>query len=463
MKQQQLEAKIQAFIEQNEQPFYDDLAALIRIRSVETAPEPGAPFGKGARLALDFMLETAARMGLDTQQLDGYIGWAELRGEKQDYLATIAHLDIVPEGEGWKADPLELRLREGWLLGRGVSDDKGPALLSLYLAKFFKELELPLPYSMRFLFGTNEETGMKDVPYYFKSQPQPLFCFTPDSAFPLSYGEKGMCEGNFISPELNGNLLQFSGGMASNVIPDFAYCVIKDNNYTLSSEESVMAIHQEGSWRLEAKGIGGHAASPEGTVNAIGLLVSYLLRHHILTPEETPYFTLLDKLHSSTAGAGLGIEGADAIFSPLTCIGGKVQIQDGRIRQNINIRFPSCFTGEELVKRLQTQAEKHGAAFQVVSTREAFHIPADSPEIKALMESYQAISNRQDLPFTMGGGTYARHFKNAVSFGPGMPGTVPPAFVGSAHGAEEGISVETLKKAFAIYALSLWKLQQLPL
>ena len=70
-------------------------------------------------------------------------------------------------------------------------------------------------------------------------------------------------------------------------------------------------------------------------------------------------------------------------------------------------------------------------------------------------------------PFTMGGGTYARHFPLAVSFGPeaslgAMPDDVP-SFVGSIHGPNEGVSEEHLLKALKIYLLAVLALQDVEL
>ena len=80
-------------------------------------------------------LEIARGMGLAAENCEGMIGYAQLgeggRGCDR-YLATITHLDVVPVGEGWKEDPFTMREREGWIIGRGVMDDKGPSVLCLY-------------------------------------------------------------------------------------------------------------------------------------------------------------------------------------------------------------------------------------------------------------------------------------------------------------------------------------------
>ena len=46
------------------------------------------------------------------------IGYAELPGtEPEKYLAAICHVDVVPAGNGWSADPFQMRLQEDWMLG----------------------------------------------------------------------------------------------------------------------------------------------------------------------------------------------------------------------------------------------------------------------------------------------------------------------------------------------------------
>ena len=143
-----------------------DIKRLVDINSVEGTPEPGKPFGAGPAAALDEALKMAAEMGLSTNNCEGYMGWAELPGQTDKQIATITHLDVVPQGNGWTADPFDMQVRDGWIIGRGVADDKGPSVLCLYALKFLKEHNVPLKYGVRALLGANEETGMEDVEYY---------------------------------------------------------------------------------------------------------------------------------------------------------------------------------------------------------------------------------------------------------------------------------------------------------
>lgn len=155
---QALNQKIDAFIAANKEQWLKDIEALVSINSVESTPAEGAPFGQGARAALDKTLELAAGMGFATRNCENYIGYAELPGaDAEKYLATICHVDVVPEGNGWTGDPFQMEVRDGWLIGRGVADDKGPMITILYALKFLKEQGYSLKYPIRALVGDNED------------------------------------------------------------------------------------------------------------------------------------------------------------------------------------------------------------------------------------------------------------------------------------------------------------------
>ena len=147
---QALNQKIDAYIAENKEQLLQDIAALVAIDSVEGTPGGGRtlrrrPSGRAGQDA-----GAGSRHGLCHPQLRNYIGYAELAGaDPEKYLATICHVDVVPVGNGWTADPFKMRIQDGWLLGRGVSDDKGPMIVTLYALKFLKEqgyqLRYPIP------------------------------------------------------------------------------------------------------------------------------------------------------------------------------------------------------------------------------------------------------------------------------------------------------------------------------
>ena len=459
-------ASIDAFAEQNRDNILRDITRLVAVPSVEGTPEPGAPFGAGPRAALDKALEIAAELGLETYNAEGYIGWAQTGpiAGGQKYLATITHTDVVPEGNGWDADPYTVRVRDGWLLGRGVSDDKGPGILCLYALKYLKDSGIKLKYPVRALLGTNEETNMHDVDYYAAHYPMPAFCFTPDAEFPVCNGEKGGFNGEIVSPRLeNGVILDFQGGVARNAVPDRAFCTVRVAPDSIECTEGVTKeAGENGATVLRGQGKSGHAAMPAGTVNAISLLVDCLLHNHIGTEAEQAYLRVLQKLHAATDGSAVGIAADDGLFDPLTIIGGTIGQEDGVIRQSFDCRYPTNTDPEKMTAALE-QVCGTAAHLENLTSRVPFYIAADSPAIQTLINTYNEVTGEQQTPFTMGGGTYARHFPYAVSFGPEHTDVAIPAFAGPMHGANEGAPFEKLIEALKIYILALLRLQDVEL
>ena len=400
-------------------------------------------------------------MGLATRNCENYIGYAELAGaDPEKYLATICHVDVVPVGNGWTADPFKMRIQDGWLLGRGVSDDKGPMVVALYALKFLKEQGYELRYPIRALIGDNEETHMQDVEYYLKNYPAPVFCFTPDAEFPVCNGEKGHFGGKIVSPVCNGVIAEFEGGVANNAVPDRASALVKTDIRKLKNAPNITLEPEGDGVRVRGWGKAGHAAMPEGTVNAIGLVVNYLLDNGLCNDAERAYLEALRKLHSSTAGTGLGIDCADGPFGPLTIIGGRIYMEDGKLVQTIDSRFPTCTNGEKLTAQI-TAALGEGAKLEDVDAAEPFYIEADSPAIRACIDTYNEVTGENATPFTMGGGTYARHFSYAVSFGPEHEDVKLPEFGGPMHGANEAAPIDKLLEAVKIYILALLRLEEI--
>ncbi len=451
-------ASIDAFAEENRDNILRDITRLVAVPSVEGEAAPGAPFGPGPKAALAKALEIAEELGLSTCNADSYIGWAETGtiADDQKFLATITHTDVVPEGNGWDADPYTVRVRDGWLLGRGVADDKGPSILCLYALKYLKDSGVQLKYPVRALLGANEETNMHDVDYYAEHYPMPAFCFTPDAEFPV-------CNGEIVSPKLDGTITAFEGGVAHNAVPDRASCTVQVAAGALVQTEGVtFEAGEGGSTIIRGWGKSGHAAMPEGTVNAISLIVDCLLKSGVCTPQEDAYLQVLHTLHASTDGSALGIAADDGLFDPLTIIGGTIEMKDGVIRQSFDCRYPTN-TDPEKMTAIMTQVCGDAAHLEDLSSRVPFYIAADSPAIQTLITTYNDVTGEGKTPFTMGGGTYARHFPYAVSFGPEHTDLPLPEFAGPMHGANEGANFDKLIEALKIYILALLRLQEIEL
>ena len=151
---------------------------------------------------------------------------------------------------------------------------------------------------------------------------------------------------------------------------------------------------------------------------------------------------------------------ADGPFGPLTVIGGRIYMEDGRIFQTMDSRYPTCTDGDAIAAKIRA-AIGTGAELTDVGSAKPFYIEADTPAIKACIDTYNEVTGENATPFTMGGGTYARHFPYAVSFGPEHNDVQLPSFGGPMHGANESAPIDKLLEAMKIYILALLRLEEI--
>ncbi|WP_248922773.1 Sapep family Mn(2+)-dependent dipeptidase [Olsenella intestinalis] len=470
MADEMLKAEAKAFVEKNWEDIVKDIESLVAIRSVEDLDHATdeMPYGPASYEALCKGVEIAERLGLDAHNCDGHIGYADVPGDSERQIAMIAHTDIVPEGSGWTFDPFKLTRKDGYLIGRGVLDDKGPFVLELYCAKFFAERAARtgerLPYTIRCIIGNNEETEMADVEWYLERYPQPEFLFSPDADFPLICGEKGGYSATIRSGKVSDVIVDFCGGTVGNAVAGEATALVRADAAALPAAERITVEAVEGGLaRISAEGIGAHASTPVGSINAIGLLVDYLLENGLFSEGEKSFLEMEKPVFGSTDGSTLDIAASDDLFDPLTCIGGTIRTVDGVFEQTIDSRYPTSITGDEITRRVGALCEAHGCTLTVDLDMVPFSTDPNSDGIQALVRTYNEYTGRNDKPFTIGGGTYARHFKAGGAFGPNDPNFPMPDWIGAEHSADEGFSEEQFKRALEIYIVSVARLAELEL
>lgn len=470
-----LRQEIEAYRSEHWDEVLADIQALVAVESVEdlNAAAPGAPYGPGPRQALDQALAIAASMGMDAHDCQGHIGYADLPGASATQIGIIGHVDVVPAGPGWSFNPYAVTRRDGYLIGRGVIDDKGPLMVALHAVKFWKDRcdrrGEQFPYTVRVIFGANEETNMKDVAFYRAHYSDPAFLFTPDSQFPLGYGESGICSGTLMSaPFENGEICAMGGGQAVNAVPGQAWANIRTDSRLLHEAKTPAITLDEVPdsngrlIRVQAQGVSAHASTPELGVNAIGVLVAYLLAAGVGTPEERAFLQLLQRLHQNPDGSGFGVNCADEHFGPLSVVGGVVSSNGNQICQSLDFRYPTGIASADIEQRVRAVASEvaPGATFTMEHDKEPFLMNPDSSAVRALLDAYCEVTGESAKGLTSKGGTYARCFTTGVSFGPEKPWIQTPEWVGSMHGPDEGVSEDLLKQAFCVYALALGNLAQ---
>ncbi len=463
----------EAWINAHKAEFISEIQNLVRIPSVSRADlaEPGAPFGPDCRRVLDFALERGRYYGFDTIDHDGYAGSICL-GDPDNSIGIIAHLDVVPVGDGWLYPPFEATYlpEHDAIIGRGTDDNKGPAVLGLFAMRMLREFGFPLKHGIRLLCGMSEETGMQDMTALLeRGVTFPKLSLVPDSSFPVNFAQKGSIDAE-ISIPCEGNLLAFDAGTVRNIVPDHAECTLALDEPTvkkalaalpadLTAALTVTTVEQ--GTRITSTGRAAHAAGPAAGINAIQLLTRALTEANLLTGTCKTAVEGVCNLTADPFGESEGIAYRDEVSGELTLVYGVAHLKNGILTLSVDSRCPITCDAADLLGNLENGAWKTlGFTLGRRETSKPFYIPKDDPRVTGLQTLYKTITGRDDQPYTMGGGTYSRVVPNAITFGAGIatsknPGDFLPEGHGACHGKDEVVMMEKIYTATKIYLLAL--------
>ncbi len=444
----------------------NDLALLVSVPSVKGDAEDGCPFGKEPARALSAMLELCGKYGFETRNIENAIGYADFFAGEEPYLGMLSHMDVVPAGDGWNTNPFELVFEDGMLYGRGTSDDKGPAIAALYAMRAVKELGLPVSKNVRFIIGSDEECGSKDLPYYFDREKTPELSFSPDAEFPLINTEKGRFAPCFEITVNDGDtakkIVSMESGNAVNAVPNKASIVLKgfDKETIIDAakkteektETEIDIGYEEDMITVTVNGKAAHASTPETGINALTAAIAFAAEITDENSEERAAFIRLKEFfpHGKTGGDGLGVEREDEMSGKLTLTLDKLIYDGKKLTAWFDSRLPVSADHENTVLPIKEQLEGAGFTFRSMDVTPVHHVDENSAFVRTLLEAYEAFSGRKGECIAIGGGTYVHDIENGVAFGSIMPDVDTHM-----HGANEFMPFEDLITAAKIYAYAI--------
>lgn len=412
---------------------------LCSIESVQGESLPGMPFGAGVNRALVYFLEKANAMGFKTVNYDGYAGeviW-EGSGEKtpENEIGILCHLDVVKAGRlaDWKYPPFAATEADGKIYARGVLDDKGPAVSTLYMMKELKDEGYVPEKTIRFILGCNEESGWKCIEHYNTVATLPEQGFSPDGNFPVVYAEKGIIHARYRF-DCDKSLV-IHGGEMPNMVCDYAYA--ESPVFDGACAENVKMLCEKLGLKLNGKkiesfGTSAHGSTPEYGKNAIDPLLKLLCELGLV--EKSVYRSLFEDLYNLKA---LEDESGKLTMSPDI-----IDAENGKMYIIVDFRYPSKLDPDE-AERLIGQIGKYTI---MGNHQKPLFVDKNSELVKTLLAAYNDECGVTEQPIAIGGGTYARALKCGVAFGPEFPGEDAPV-----HQPNEYLSLNSLERMSNIY------------
>lgn len=462
-------------IAENYDEMIKTLQELVMINSERTTPEKDKPFGKGVQDAFIYMLEKGEQDGFLATNIDNYGGHIDMPcgNEKAETMGILAHLDVVPAGDGWDYEPYGAEIIDGKMYGRGTSDDKGPSIAAYFAMRAIKDAGIKLSKNVRLILGLDEETGWDGMYYYLSKIPKPAdFGFTPDGDFPAVHGEMGILNFDIAKKFTKSvgkgiELRSFKGGNAHNMVPDYARVVLRSDKPKVYENLKVKAAKwREEGVKIKAKGVGksfeitvegksAHGSTPEKGTNAISILMDFIKDIEFNNESINDFIEFYnEEIGFQLDGTNLGICLEDEVSGKTVVNIGVIELDTKSARLAVNVRYPVTFGENDIYDNLDSVLTKYNIGIVKKMSQNPIYMEKDNPLIVTMMDVYKRITGDIDAkPQVMGGGTYARALENFVAFGALFPGE-EELF----HQKNEFMSLESLKKTTQIYAETIYEL-----
>ena len=442
--------KIDEYISTHREEILSDLISLVRIPSVRSRAEDGAPYGKECRRALEAVVELYKKNGIDAR-IDPEGNYAiSSFGKGEKTVGIFAHADVVPaDGEWLMTDPFEPIIKDGYIFGRGTEDDKSGIVEALYATKIIRELGIGFNSNLTIFTGANEESGMGDIAAFIRNEKMPDASVIPDGDYPCYTGECSLFRFKLTSKHSLASISGAHGGEATNIILGAISAEVSDAALLAELAEAAKTnerISIDGS-KITAKGLSTHVMHADQSLNAAKVLAEALLGCPSLPECDRATLDSIVTLLSSPFGHGLGIDHDDENFGKLVCGTGVVRMtDDARIMLTFDVRVGLSYPLDEL-RADAIKASEALWSFEETNSSEGYYIPEGSMIRTVLENTYGELAG---LPEVKGsntaGGTHARKMKNAMPIGTvadykKKPITLPEGH-GGVHQPDECMSVE---------------------
>lgn len=459
------------YIENNKGKMMNDLKKLISYRSVSiTSQNAEFPFGKECSNCLHYVLNLAASLGFTTKNIDEYCGYIEF-GSGKDLIGIVGHLDVVPANENWNYPPYNATIKDGKIYGRGALDDKGPVIATIYAMKAVMNNYSKINKRVRLILGLNEEKAWQCIKHYKEKEEIPQYGFSPDANFPVIFAEKGVLSYWFEEEyQNNKNIIikKIDCNNAFNVVPEkctfelevmpninISNIIIdlkvigKEYNYNIDIEKI-----KNNTIKVTTYGKAAHSAYPELGENAISKLIIILndvFEKYECNNELFQFFKT--KIGTEYNGQSLNINISDET-GKLTLNVAKVILEDNKLKIGINLRIPATISINQIEEKLERSINNYNNLKSYTHAKSnPLYVNPENKIIKVLLEIYNSKTKSNLKPVAIGGATFARAFKNFVSFGPVIPGDKDMC-----HQNDEYITIDNLMLCANLYADAIYKL-----
>ncbi|MEQ9498696.1 MAG: Sapep family Mn(2+)-dependent dipeptidase [Deltaproteobacteria bacterium] len=378
--------------------------------------------------------------------------WVVSWGEGDPSVAFVMHADVVPVVEdvkadrpkvpsGWSTPPFEVIERQGRLYGRGTEDDKGPIAAVLNTMATLKSLGYQPRGKVQAILGTGEEHDWDGMVAYAKKAPHAKFVVSIDANFPVVVAESGFVRWLLTAPRGAGGddcaeVTEAKAGQFLTQVPGEALLKLSNPSGLDMAAQSIsdranVNTEIEGT-TLTVYGRAVHSSVADEGDNALWALARAAGKLNLCDGGVKQLLATVAKYFDGDHwGERLGVAYDHETMGRLLVVPTMLRVDEDTVTLSINMRRPAGRDVEAFNAMLDTALEKIRAevSTEINENRERRYVgePAladtKGPLVNILLDIYRkAFGDPNAKPLSIRGGTYARLFPGAVSFGPSIPG-----------------------------------------
>ena len=327
------------------------------------------------------------------------------QGEESPRMWILAHLDVVPPGEGWTVtEPFKPVVKDGKVYGRGSEDNGQSIVSSLYAVKALMNLGIRPKRTIILAFVSDEETGSKyGIEWLMKEHPE---LFKKDDLVLVPDG--GNEDGTFIEV----------------------------------AEKSILWM------RIKVRGRQVHASMPDKGLNAHRVALDYAYHLDRLLHEK---YNAEDELFDPPVSTFEPTMVKNPADSPNIAPGEHEVVFDCRVLPLYKLD-DVLKDAEELAKEIEGKYPGAKIEIEVIQRLDAPEpTPKDSEIVKLLRKAIKELRGKEARVGGIGGGTFAAYFRAL-----GIPAVVWATIDELAHQPNEYAKIENIvEDAKVMAALAL--------
>jgi acetylornithine deacetylase/succinyl-diaminopimelate desuccinylase-like protein len=164
---------IDDYIQSAQNEFETKLREWVEIPTISAEPEHKPDIERGAQAAVTYLRSLGADAEVCPTPGNPVVVGRFMTGSSRPTVTIYNHLDVQPANEPqWQREPFVFHKDGNRYIGRGSTDDKGPALTALFGARY--AVEQGTPVNIQFIWEFEEEIGSPNFEHFLKGKAKDL-------------------------------------------------------------------------------------------------------------------------------------------------------------------------------------------------------------------------------------------------------------------------------------------------